>query len=351
MSDSKSFVTPSGRQLRLEIPKPVDQHSVFVLAGHKTGSSLLRILVADICEAASLPQMSIPDAMFTEGVANDDWPEDIAALLELDGFVFNGFREFDQLGNTKKFWERKKIVLIRDPRDCVCSHYFSMKFSHNVPETGKAKDTLGQTRSSANAMPIDDFVQQRTRYMLENYNKILTLAGRDDVVLYRYEEVIFDKFSWVKSLCNDLTVVLSDEVIAQIAKKHDIRPQQESPHSHIRKVTPGDYKSKLSAQSISHVETICSPYFSGGYYQNALRQFQTEFANTQAELTEVKAKLVSTEAELSKMKTRVVSAARKTDYLCHLALSKLPFATPKFRKRFARGAIRRWDAGYGPQPK
>lgn len=275
MAKEQIFLSDRGEQVRVPVPDPSDRPSVFFLAGHKTGSTLLYNLVTDICKAADLPEVAVEKATFLAGVPVNDWPEGITDLLERDGFVFTNFRFFEGPTRAKTFWDRKKIVLIRDPRDCACSLYFSSKSSHVIPKSGVARGMMLGYRSALEAMSIDEFVLGgKCDWSLHNYNKILSIVGRDDVVLYRYEHVIFDKMMWINALCRELDVALPNDQVAQIAAKHDVLPEVENPQQHVRRVTPGDYKDKLSPQAIAYVENKCSAYFTEDLYRAENNRFQ-----------------------------------------------------------------------------
>lgn len=267
MVKEQIFLSDRGEQVRVPVPDPADRPSVFFLAGHKTGSSLLYKLVTDICKAAALPEVAVEHATFLAGVPVIDWPDGITDLLEHDGYVFTNFRFFEGPTRAKNFWDRKKVVLIRDPRDCVCSLYFSSKSSHVIPKSGSARDMMTEYRSILENLSINDFVLRgECDWSLRNYNKILTLVDRSDVVLYRYENVVFDKTRWINALCRELDVTLPSEQVAQIAEKHDIVPKVENPQQHVRRVTPGDYRNKLSPEAIAYVEAKCSGYFTKELY-------------------------------------------------------------------------------------
>ena len=129
-------------------------------------------------------------------------------------------------------------------------------------------------------------------FVFDNMRKIAKLmsSASGDFHVYRYETIVFDKAQWIRDLAKRLTVSLSDDNIVALLKEFDvIPPPADHENEHIRHVTPGDYKLKLSKQTVAFIEMEFRDVFDLlGYrryismnrdtpeYRNVLAQFCTD---------------------------------------------------------------------------
>jgi len=257
-----TFQTESGKTFHLESPVPRAGGSIFVVAGHKTGSTLLENIIKDISGKSGLPCIPVESGVWNQGISLNEWPQDLYRLLEKDGLVFHSFRWLQKLPGLASFPAARKIFMIRDPRDVAVSYYYSMAKSHQLPPSGKSRDAILALRSNLEMVDIDEFVQSdRAGPVLRNIQNFAAYLDDPASTFYRYEEVIFNKREWVRQIARDLSVELSDGDADAIADLRDIRPTQENVSAHIRQVTPGGYRSKLSEDSIRFIETKYPVFF------------------------------------------------------------------------------------------
>lgn len=133
----------------------------------------------------------------------------------------------------------------------LVSHYFSMLKSH--PERGKklqSSDTRMKSRDLALETPIDEYVlrmRKRFKIFLDHYQH---LCETEDVKIYRYEDIIYDKAAWVEDICRYFDWPIEQSVSEKIAKRHDVIPKAEDDTQHVRQVHPGNYAKKLTPETI-----------------------------------------------------------------------------------------------------
>jgi len=258
----REFPTADGRIIALDIPEPRAGQSVYVVAGHKTGSVLLTNIIHDLAEATGLPAVPVEGSVWREGFAVKDWPASLYALLEEDGYVFYSFRWLQKLPGLAAFADRRKLFMIRDPRDVAVSYYFSMARSHGLPKTGSSRDTITALRKEAGAMGIDEFVQAgKAGPILRNIERFAEYLEDPAATFYRYEDVIFAKRDWVAQIAGDLGIALPEQALQEIADRHDIVPDKEAPDKHIRSVRPGGYREKLSPESQDYIREHYPAFF------------------------------------------------------------------------------------------
>ncbi len=262
------FILDTGERVRMDI-RPyalnweaagVDEPTYYVLGLAKAGSTMMHEIVKALCEASGRTYIDAPAALFDHGVeparvvADPDW------LRNRGGTIFGGFRWLHPWMDNSPLHNGLKILMVRDPRDILTSLYFSHAYSHVAPETGTLAEAFGGQRQSALSQTVDAYVGgPLSQRVFRNYCHILPLTRMRDLRLYRYEDVIFDKANWVRDLAGALDISCPDETLDAIAAAHDHAPEQEDMARHVRQVTPGDHRRKLSAETIALLNERFAP--------------------------------------------------------------------------------------------
>ena len=248
----------SGASVPIALPPPSLKlsDSVFAFSLHKAGSVLFDNVLRDLAKAADVPAISLDEKCFYAGVYIADLvPASVVSLLSRKGYLFHGFRGVHGPMRGVDLKSKRTVVLVRDPRDVLTSYYFSMKFSHVVPEKGDTRSDLLSRRDQAGAVAIDEFVLSPTvEFMHYNFSQLMALEGPNTKV-FRYEDIIFDKERWVVEIAEWLELPVSRDVAVEIARRHDLRPSTENPQNHVRQVAPGNYKSHLAPETIRAIES------------------------------------------------------------------------------------------------
>ena len=246
----------AGVPLEFDIPDNTSGESQYCLALHKSGSVLFYNILGELAKAAGKPEFALETSLFQKGVSLVDCPLELMAVLERPGFLFTGFRMLWMLNYIRRFRTSTKLVLVRDPRDMAVSYYFSVASSHTVPVEGSVRDSILAQRKQANRLDVNKFVRKgKCDFIFNNMRQFAVLANNDAKAhVFRYEDVIFEKEKWVTDIARLCQFDVSPEVIAQIAAKHDVRPDEERPDKHIRQVTPGNYKMHLDEATLAHIE-------------------------------------------------------------------------------------------------
>lgn len=152
------------------------------------------------------------------------------------------------------------ILTIRDPRDILVSKYYSLGFSHAVPQKrGNKRSNFLRRRESIKKMNIDEFVLKDYPNVLSRFQdyqeKMLTLY--DNVTLLRYEDMITDYRTWLTNLASgcgfSISVPLINILVEEFEKN---RKHSEDKYRHIRKGVSGDYKEKLKPETIGKLNEV-----------------------------------------------------------------------------------------------
>jgi len=227
---------------------------------HKAGSTLMHSMIAGVCKRAKIPGVSIPDALFKLGIFEKDWAGD-RALLELfePGRIYFGFRHLPEilLGDTVNLREKKSVLLVRDPRDALVSQFFSYGgkyISHKLPEKGS--EVFLQKVKATEDLTIDEYVLRASQNYLGKLVAYRENLNFDNVLLCKYEDIYFDKRTFLKEIFQHFGFEVDSRVVDDVASKHDIRPEVEDPTMHIRKGAPGDHVDKLQPRTIAKLNGL-----------------------------------------------------------------------------------------------
>ena len=236
--------------------------AVFLLSVRKCGSSLLNQLGRALARANGRNYIAPSDQFFLENLRVRDYIADpaLANILQ-PGNAYGGFRDMPVafLGQPL-FDDGPKILLIRDPRDALVSQFFSIANSHRIPDAAPESDgvaaLLESSRREAREWDIDTWVLSRARDMATTMSAYFTILGSPTLTVVRYEDYIFEKRALISLIVTLFGWEADDELVGHMLGWADVRPEQEDPTAHIRKVTPGDHLEKLRPETIASLDEI-----------------------------------------------------------------------------------------------
>lgn len=105
-------------------------------------------------------------------------------------------------------------------------------------------------------MTIDEFVIQQAAGMNEAMLSYRPILSDEQLLILRYEDVIFNKGELLTILCDHYGWQVSEQDRTDILHHVDVRPKVEDPARFIRKVTPGDHLQKLKPATITKVNGL-----------------------------------------------------------------------------------------------
>lgn len=255
-----SIVFDDGGQERLLFRLPATKNpglpSALVFAMPKSGSVLLDGIMRQLSGHVGVTYVSIMQEYFTIGLPDANMPAETATIFLPQGYCYGGFRYFPRRFEIPILGQTRPVLLVRDPRDMVVSHYYSMRDSH--PEPGKVLKSVNANmsmRDLARILEIDEYVKHAAetfRTFLTHYRTIL--CASNDVRVYRYEDVIYHKADWVADLAAHFDWKVPRQTTDEIAAQHDVIPTEEVQTQHIRQVHPGNYRKKLEPDTIAWLD-------------------------------------------------------------------------------------------------
>ena len=257
MATTQQLKTVNGEVVEIELGSAADINSFFVFCLHKSGSTLLNKMLLEICALTGVPVFQPEDLEFRNGFTIGSWDPGIQSLFVKDGFCYTSFRSYPPYLDDFDMSVFKKILLVRDPRDMVVSHYFSHKTSHKIPK-GNLGEKMQAWREKVATMTIDDYAIWASKNAQRQFQRYISHIFDENLKVFRYEDVIFEKRQWLEDLLDFVQIDIGKQEIYRIADKHDIRPDEEDASRHIRRVTPGDHKEKLKQETIVELNDIFS---------------------------------------------------------------------------------------------
>lgn len=189
-----------------------------------------------------------------------------AEIFRPKGFCYAPLRDYLQIGNVRDY---RVVVMVRDPRDVLVSLYFSHAFSHGMPLNKAREKTMLAVRKRALDSGLNEQVLQylpvfRDRY-LNYYRYLVEEAGAS---LLFYENMVGDFDSWLDRMQKALALDINPEDAAELKRIGKFgQVSGENKYSHVRKVTPGDYKEKLTPEFIDHINELLKEVLDLYHYQ------------------------------------------------------------------------------------
>jgi hypothetical protein len=248
-----SFVERAFEQLQQVPGKPTDTPKL-VLGVHKGGSTMLHNFVRGYCRQTGIRHFSLSNYLYQSGVSDSEWDRRHELMrLQSMNLVHFGFRQVPLyfVSNKSHMSQFPSIALVRDPRDCVTSAYFSFLKSHAAPEdsgqetlSATASDNLKAERERYKEGTIDDYCLNEYERFTQELARVAAFANCNTRI-YRYEDIIFRKREFLQDALTWLGLGIAEEEFDSALARVDVVPTDEDPTRHIRSVTPGDHRQKL----------------------------------------------------------------------------------------------------------
>jgi hypothetical protein len=253
------FTTRGNNLFKLHIPARGDFESFFIFSAHKCGSTLLNRIWYDVAKIANLPIIDLEGSMFQQGFVPNDIVDDLSPVFLYSGYCYLGFRSFWPIKRNINFnfSKVKSIVLVRDIRDAMVSHYFSTIYSHTIPKMGPTSKRMKIMREKTKTVDINKYVLDKhfIEFYKSEFETYLQMKNKPSR-FYRYEDIIFYKREWIDDMLNYIGIDIKSSKLDKIIKKHDIIPSNEDLSQHIRQVIPGNYRKHLSNSTIIKINSI-----------------------------------------------------------------------------------------------
>jgi hypothetical protein len=229
-------------------PSQADSDSWACVTAYKAASSYVGALLAELFGARGVPQVDLGGYAYANGLLEATCCIENQALLQTPGYYFGPFRDA-YIADMPSLRDVKVIVHVRDPRDCLVSHHYSVAYSHETPPEGPIHDDLMTRRRLYASRSVDESALGDCRDFHKIFVALCDLhRSNRGPYLSKYEDMVTDFSGWLDRLsafirCDHLTEVMD-------AIKHRTSfVVQENQFNHKRQVTPGDFRRKLAPET------------------------------------------------------------------------------------------------------
>ena len=164
------------------------------------------------------------------------------------------------LTSLKQLDRFQSIILLRDPRDCLTSLYFSIAYSHRPPENSEARQQFFAQREQVRQREIDEYVLAEAPHWLQRYLQYCEALQRHaNVHLLTYEQLVLDFSSWLDRLSEIWGLTFSRRLRNRLVRMASFDVKSEDIYSHKRQVLPGDHRRKLQPDTIREISELFRP--------------------------------------------------------------------------------------------
>ena len=173
--------------------------------------------------------------------------ETLAAAFHPEGCYYGTLRRAYPIPSPEQY---RSVLLLRDPRDCLVSHYYSVRDSHTLNNHGNRR-----ARREALTTDIDQWVLKHAedyrRDFLEFHRK---LVGKPGVLFLPYEEMVTAFPEFVRKMIEHTGLDQDQSTVDRIVKEADFEVSSENILSHKRSVKPGNHRRKLNPETIRRLD-------------------------------------------------------------------------------------------------
>jgi hypothetical protein len=135
--------------------------------------------------------------------------------------------------------------------------YFSFLYSHGSPGRGSAGNFMARMKESfskkdVSGAVLDGSMDEIFNFALEFCDHVALLSN---FTVFRYEDVVFEKSTWVRQIADFLDFAIDQNRLDEISAKFDVIPAEENIYSHVRQVKPGNYKYHLNVDAVKYIQS------------------------------------------------------------------------------------------------
>lgn len=250
-----------------------DHPSILHFSVNKSATQYVKSLLSRIGQENGLTPVHLHDYSFNSSLPFFDKLDveemkKYAYLFKPHGYVYSVFGgAIEGLPGLEAY---HIVLMVRDPRDVLTSMYYSLAYSHSVPEvTSNKRENFLRRRAHTREISIDEFVLENAESERAIYQRYTDLLVRQYPHLYltRYEDMINDFETWLNGLLAYCRLELSPALRSAIyAEAEKIRPTRENIYAHVRRGKSGDYLEKLKPQTIARLNEIFSQVLADYHY-------------------------------------------------------------------------------------
>ena len=229
-----------------------NKQSVVFFSVHKAATMYINKILTDLSQAHGMIPIDYSGWFSTDSgdlYANYEDPKFMKTVFRDKGYYYGAFREYRKVPDLARF---KTVIVLRDPRDVLVSHYYSVAFSHAV-----INERVHKERQKALKQTIDEYVLELAPKMLRRYKDHLEFViGKPNVLFLTYEQMTSDFSNWFDQIVEHTGLNEKRELIQKIKEDSKFTRGTGEKKDHLRSAKPGDHSTKLLPETISKLNEM-----------------------------------------------------------------------------------------------
>jgi hypothetical protein len=251
-------------------PEPtttISEHSIGFVTMHKAGSVFVDQVLSQLTGPMGFEHVDLAFQAFQMGRSEHLYCVAQDHVLSRPRCYFGPFRG-PYIRKMRELERLRLVAQVRDPRDCIVSLYYSLKYSHPAPAAGPAKETYERNLSFIQTADFETFVHKQARQYAVRMQVLLSvLECTQQSLLLRYENMVDAPLEWLSLLCEFLNIDMSPQISDWVNKEMSTIGLVEDLSRHKRQVLPGDFRRKLSVSMQDHLTRMLRPHLDAFGYR------------------------------------------------------------------------------------
>jgi hypothetical protein len=234
---------------------------------HKAGSVFVDQVLRQLALSAGMEHVDLAFQAFQTGASEHLYCVDHANVLSRSRCYFGPFRG-PYIRKMRGLERLRLVAQVRDPRDCIVSLYYSLKYSHPAPALGPARETYERNMDYIESANLDNFVRRQARQYAVRMQVLQTVLRRTQKnLLLHYESMVSAPLEWLSLLCTFLQVDLPPRLADWVSREMCTKDLLEDVSRHKRQVLPGDFRRKLSVSMQDELTSMLRPHLDAFDYR------------------------------------------------------------------------------------
>jgi hypothetical protein len=226
-----------------------NRQSICLFTTHKCASTFFARLLKLFENVSDYKNINFEGYMYLKQLNKKEIFVDEAFLndcFKTKGYIYGPLRTYIEIPDIEEY---KVVLILRDPRDVMVSHYFSMAYSHKMIN----KDFF-KLRKNALSKTIDELVFEISDYYYETYKNYSTLLNNKNMMFVSYDHIISSPAQFLNKIldftCIDLNEDQKNNILMNELNYSSQKSMTEKFNHHRRSGKSGDYKNKLKPETI-----------------------------------------------------------------------------------------------------
>jgi hypothetical protein len=243
--------------------------SIVMFALHRGGGSITARLLQLALASVGFRLFDEGKRYYQAGYSVDEMPQSFFDGLAPRGAFHGPFRTYPLTMRLANLASLTRILVIRDPRDCLVSSFYALHGPHDRGDMHRARERLPTQLDAEEG--IDDFCFRAAERMRSHTDSLRLLCLHyPDTLVFRYEDIYADPMAWLRGVIERLGIQVAAEALDQARVEAVFTTDTEDASRHHRQGHPGDHLRKLRRQTAIYLAELLAPQLAFFGYHGAV---------------------------------------------------------------------------------